>query len=75
MDITQIKEGKKCKVVEIQSGRGMQRKLDALGIRPGIEITKINSQVFRGPIIVQVGNTKVAIGYGMARKIIVEHKS
>jgi ferrous iron transport protein A len=46
-----------------------------LGIRPGVEITKISSQLMAGPVIVQVGNTQSALGFGMAMKVIVELKS
>jgi len=74
MDITQMKEGEKGKVIEIQGGRGLVSKLDSLGIRPGVEITKISNQLLYGPVVVQVGNTQVAIGLGMARRVIVEHK-
>jgi len=72
MNLTQLKEGEKCKVVDIHGGCGMVKKLDALGIRTGKEITKINSQFLRGPVIVRIGNTQIAIGYGMAVRIIVE---
>jgi len=72
MNLTQLKEGEKCKVVDTHGGRGMIKKLDALGIRTGIKIIKINSQFMRGPIVVKVGNTSVAVGYGIAEKIIVE---
>jgi len=72
MDVTQLKEGEKAKVIEIIGGCGLIRKLDALGIRPGVEITKISSQVLRGPQTLQIGNTQVAIGFGMAKKIVVE---
>ena len=72
MDVSQMKEGEKAKVIDIQGGWGMLRKLGSLGIRPGVEITKISSQFLRGPITIQVANTQVAFGYGMARKIIVK---
>lgn len=72
MNLTQLKEGEKCKVIDILGGRAMIKRLDALGIRTGKEIIKINMQFFRGPVIVQIGNTQLAIGYGMAGKIIVE---
>jgi ferrous iron transport protein A len=75
IDLTRMKEGEKGKVVDIQGGWGLIRKLEALGIRIGTEIVKVSSQLMRGPIIVRVGNTQVAIGFGMARKIIIEHKS
>jgi len=48
------------------------RRLEALGIRPGMKVTKISSMLFRGPVTLRVGNAQVAIGFGMANRIIVE---
>ncbi|MEO0184403.1 MAG: fused ferrous iron transport protein A/B, partial [candidate division WOR-3 bacterium] len=70
------KPGEKGKIVEITGGKGLLTRLDALGISPGAEVTKISEQIMHGPVVVKIGNTQVAIGYGMARKVIVsvEHK-
>ncbi|RLD18826.1 MAG: ferrous iron transport protein A [Caldiserica bacterium] len=72
VDITQLQPGEKGMVVDIQGGWGLIRKLDALGIRRGVKIMKISSQFLRGPVIIQVGGTQVAIGFGMAKRIIVD---
>ncbi len=60
------------KVVEIQGGTGMVNRLSALGLRPGKKITKVSSMLMRGPVTVKLGNTRLAIGFGMAGRIIVE---
>jgi ferrous iron transport protein A len=72
ISLVELKENEVGRVVEILGGFGLCQKLDALGIRIGVELKKISSVVARGPVIVEVGNTKVALGYGMARRIIVE---
>ena len=59
-------------VLEIIGGQGVIRRLEALGVRPGIAITKVSSQLMRGPITIQLGNTQVALGFGIARKVIVK---
>ncbi len=59
-------------VVQIQGGHGLANRLSALGIRPGKRITKISSMFMRGPVTIQVDRAQVAIGFGMASKIIVE---
>ena len=59
-------------VVQIQGGRGIISRLNALGIRPRKRITKVSSMFMRGPVTIEVGNAQIAIGYGMARRIIVE---
>lgn len=71
-DLTQIEQNQKGKVVEILGGQGLCKKLDALGIRTGIEIIKLSSLSLKGPVIIQIGNTQVALGYGMAKKVIVD---
>jgi ferrous iron transport protein A len=59
-------------VVEVLGGYGLIRRLDALGIRPGRKVTKLSSALFRGPVMLKVNSTQVAVGFGMARKIIVD---
>lgn len=71
LDLTQLQEGKTGVVVEIQGGHGLIRRLESLGIRTGKKITKVSSQFMRGPITVRIDNFQVAIGFGMARKVIV----
>jgi ferrous iron transport protein A len=59
-------------VAKIQGGQGMINRLGALGIRPGRRVTKVSSMFMRGPVTVQVGNARVAIGFGMAKRIAVD---
>ena len=67
-----MQSGQSGAVVEILGGRTATNRLSALGIRPGKRITKVSSMFMRGPITVQVDRMQVAIGLGMAKKIIVE---
>ncbi|MBA7684261.1 hypothetical protein ES703_92652 [subsurface metagenome] len=59
-------------VVQIQGGHGLVNRLNSLGIRLGKRITKTSSMFMRGPVTIQVDRAQVAIGFGMARRIIVE---
>jgi len=59
-------------VVQIQGGHGLVNRLSALGIMPGKRITKISSMLMRGPVTIEVDRVRVAIGHGMANKIIVK---
>lgn len=59
-------------VVAIDGGGDMRKRLEALGIHLGSRIKKKSSLIGFGPVIVSVGNTEIAIGYGMASKIFVE---
>ncbi|AEF96036.1 FeoA family protein [Methanotorris igneus] len=58
-------------VKDILGGHGCKQRFYELGICPGKRITLINSGDC-GPILVRVGNTKIALGRGMASKIVVE---
>ena len=70
--LTRMQTGQSGIVVEILGGHGMVNRLDALGIRPGKRITKVGSMFMRGPVTVQVDRAQVAVGFGMASRIIVE---
>ena len=59
-------------VVQVLGGWGMVRRLDAMGIRPGKKVTKVSSVLFRGPVTLRVDHSQVAIGFGMANRILVE---
>ena len=72
VSLAQMRPGQKGKIVEINGGYGLARKLDALGIRTGKEIKKISEQLMRGPVLLQQNNTQAAIGFGMASKVLVE---
>jgi len=70
--LRQMQAGQSGIVAQIQGGHGLINRLSALGIRPGKKITKVGSMFMRGPVTVQIDNTQVAIGFGMANKVIVE---
>lgn len=59
-------------VVSIYGGHGLNQRLESLGIRVGKKVTKVSSQLMRGPVTLRVDNGQVAMGFGMASKIMVE---
>ena len=69
--LTQMQSGQIGIVAEIWGGYGLANRLQALGLRPGSRITKISSMLMRGPITVKVNRTQIAIGFGLARKVMV----
>jgi Fe2+ transport system protein FeoA len=61
-------------VAAIDGGGGLAKRLNAIGIRIGAELVVTSKQYMRGPLTVKIGNAQVAIGFGMASKILVEPK-
>ena len=59
-------------IYRLEGGAGFRSRLQALNIRIGKQIKKISTTPFRGPIVVEVDRSRVAIGYGMAQKVMVE---
>jgi len=70
--VRQMHAGQSGTVVEIWGGHGLVNRLSLLGIRPGKRITKVSSMFLRGPVAIQVDQTLLAIGFGMAGKILVD---
>ena len=70
--LARLEAGQSGKIISIDKGHGIVRRLEAMGIRPGQRVTKVSAMFMRGPVTVQVKNTRIALGYGMASKITVE---
>ena len=70
--LADMKPGQSGVLVEIRGGHGMIRRLDALGLRLCKQVRKVSSMLMRGPVVMEVDGFQVAIGYGMASRIIVE---
>ncbi len=68
--LDRMTKGAKGKVVSIAGGRGATLKLAAQGIAPGMLIEKVG-HLRGGPILVKVGRSQVAIGKGLASKVVV----
>ena len=73
--LTNMEKGQRATVLQIKGGHGLVNRLNALGIRPGKRITKVSSMFMRGPATIQVDSMQVAIGFGMAKRIMVELES
>ena len=70
--LNQLPQNKKAIIKAINGGRGLIRRLNSLGVFPGKLIYKTSSGIARGPVVFKCGATELAIGFGMAQKIIVE---
>jgi len=73
--VAQMRTGERGRIIEITGGYGLTRRVEAMGIRPGKKIAKVSSMLMRGPVTIQVDGVQVAIGFGIARRILVELES
>ena len=68
--LTTVNPGQEVTLIDIQGGRGLRSKLYSMGLIPGVKFTIVGNR--GGPIMIAVNDTRLALGFGMARKIIVE---
>ncbi len=62
--------GERVRIVSLAGGRGMRQHLSSMGLNVGSEIEVIR-RGHPGPFLVASGDTRLAIGAGMAHKIMV----
>lgn len=71
MVLSNVDSGREVTLTDINGGRGIRSKLYSMGLVPGIRLTVLNGNS-AGPIMIAVRDSRLAIGHGMAKKIIVE---
>lgn len=78
--LTALREGETGVITSIRAGfghgrcfgRGLQKRLEDMGLTPGTKVTMIKSAPFNGPVEIYVRGYRLALGRGMAERIIVE---
>jgi ferrous iron transport protein A len=63
-------EGERVRIQTLQGGKGLAKRLTELGLNPGTEVRIVARQ--GGGLVVARGETRLALGCGMAVKILVE---
>jgi ferrous iron transport protein A len=63
---------KQVRVIAIDGGHGVRAHLNTLGIHIGDWLTVVERAPFRGPVLVEVNGTRVALGRGIAAKLRVD---
>jgi ferrous iron transport protein A len=72
MTLDQVTENRKAQVIDIQGGQRIRQRLSQMGIHPGDIITILRYGALRGPILIEIHGSQVALGRGIASKIIIE---
>jgi len=78
--LTALKAGETATVVSIDAvfGRGggrrwgFEKRLMDMGLTPGTKVTVVKSAPFHGPIEILVRGSRLALGRGVAERILVE---
>ena len=70
--VDQLSANQKARVIEYQGGLGVRKRLEHMGIHPGDVITVMQRGALGGPILIKVHGFQLALGRGIASKILVE---
>jgi Fe2+ transport system protein FeoA len=70
MPLSMVRAGETVKLAGINAGQGLKSRLTAMGLVPDVEITVI-SNCHPGPFVINVKDSRVMLGRGMAHKIVV----
>lgn len=69
LPLSMVAPGQPVQLVQIMAGRRLRRRLTEMGLTPGVELTVM--QDHGGPLLVSVYSSRLALGRGMAHKIMV----
>ncbi len=72
MTLDQLRYGERARIVGITGGRGLQRRLQQIGLHPGDLVSLASRGTFRGPLLIVVNGAQLALGRGVARRIRIE---
>lgn len=72
LPLTELETGRTAVIVSLGGGHGVQQRLRFLGILEGQRVRKVSRIGKIGPVVVLVHRTQVAVGHGMAKKILVQ---
>lgn len=70
MPLSMVAPGREVELVAVHGGWGIRRRLADMGFNPGVRLRVIHSG--GGPIIVSIRDTRLALGRGIAHRIMVK---
>ena len=66
--LSSLKPSRAGTICGLEGGRGLTSRLATLGFTPGAELTMVQNYGW-GPLIVQIRDTRIALGRGEAQKV------
>ena len=70
MPLTMVSQGQEVTLIDILGGKGIRSKLYSMGLIPVVKLTVLGNK--GGPIMIAINDTRLALGFGMAHKIMVK---
>lgn len=64
--------GQPLRVSDIKGGHAVRSRLATLGVFPGVVLQVVVRGPLGGPVLVEVDGTRLALGRGVARQVLVE---
>ena len=74
VSLSDVRTGRSARITRMTGGHHFLSRLASLGFTPGADLQVVQN-FGRGPIIVTLRDTRVALGRGEAQKILVEQAS
>jgi Fe2+ transport system protein FeoA len=74
ISLVQIKPNEKVKILEILGGSNLESRLLSMGVYQGKPVTKLSHIGLKGPVVIKAGRSILALGHGVAEKVIVERE-
>ncbi len=71
LPLTSLNPGESGKIIRLDGGLGMRKRLTDLGVVPGRSAAVLSSQK-NSPLLVKIDDSRIMIGQGMASRIIVK---
>ncbi|MGD8786736.1 MAG: FeoA family protein [Phycisphaerales bacterium] len=71
--LSNVQAGETVQLASIEAGRSLNSRLASMGLVPNVEITVVNNTE-PGPFVINVKNSRMMLGRGMAHKIMVLKK-
>lgn len=70
--LTSIKENSKVRIASLGGGTVCKSRLTAMGLHVSLLI-KVMHNEDKGPVLIEAKGIRIALGHGMASKILVDH--
>jgi len=75
LPLDRMRIGEAGEIARVCGGGGIVRRLTDLGLAPGVRVKLLSDAGSAGPVIIRVGDARIGIGRGMARRVLVRTNS